>query len=77
MASEGQKGKRLLTNVIDFYANNDPARIWATAVDDKDLSKGYKGITFRNFANAINHASSWLKERSLAIAPSVRILRFS
>lgn len=78
MASEGQKGKRLLANVIDFYSSNDPTRVWATApVDDEDLSKGYKDITYEEYANAINHASWWLKEKSSATAPAVRIPRFS
>lgn len=78
MASEGLRGKRLLTKVIDFHASNDPNRVWATApVDDEDLLKGYKNITHREFANAINHASWWLNDRSSAIAPAVRILRFS
>jgi len=78
MASEGQKGKRLLANVIDFYAKNDPTRVWATApMDDEDLLKGYEDITYRDFANAINRASWWLSERSLVTAPSVRILPFS
>lgn len=78
MASEGQKGKRLLANVIDFYSSNDPTRVWATApVDDEDLSKGYKDITYKEFANAINHASWWLKGKSLATAPTVRIPQFS
>jgi len=74
MASEGQKGQRLLANVIDFYAESDPTRVWATApLDDEDLSKGYKDITYRDFANAINHASWWLDEKSAATALSVRV----
>ncbi len=78
MASEGQKGKRLLANVIDFYASSDPTRVWATApVDDEDLSKEYKNITYKEFANAVNHASWWLKERSSATAPAVSIPCFS
>lgn len=77
MASEGQKGQRLIANVIDFYASNDPTRVWATTpVDDEDLSKGYKDITYKEFANAINHASWWLNERSSVNSPSVRILRY-
>ena len=77
-AEEGQNGHRLLANVIEFHANSNPARVWATApVDDEDLTKGYRDITYRDFANAINHACWWLEGRTLATAPIVRISRSS
>lgn len=53
---------RLVVTQIDEYARVDPSRVWAALpVDDNDLSKGFKDVTYRELANAINHASSWLQ----------------
>ena len=72
MAHEGQKGQRLLASLIDAHATNDPGRLWATApVDDEDLTRGYRDITYRDLVYAINHASWWLKEETSNTAAAV------
>ncbi|PSN68711.1 acetyl-CoA synthetase-like protein [Corynespora cassiicola Philippines] len=54
-------GTRLLPSTIDEIAASDPDRVWACIPrDGSDISKGYKDITYRQFANAINHAAAWL-----------------
>lgn len=63
MDNNTQKGQRLLASVIDAHAINDPKKVWAVVpVNNEDLTKGYRDITYRKLATAINHAAWWLKE---------------
>ena len=58
-----ETGRRLITSLIDEIARDYPSRIWASIPkDNSNLSKGFRDITFKEFANAINHAAHWLKE---------------
>lgn len=53
-------GERILVSVIENRAN-DSGKPWVSApVDDKDLSKGYKDINFRQLNKYTNHAAQWL-----------------
>ena len=62
MASIIERGKRLLPVTLDTIALNQPHRPWISVpVNDADISKGFKDITFKHFANAINHAAAWLE----------------
>ncbi|KAH8676545.1 putative AMP-binding enzyme [Tricladium varicosporioides] len=57
----GSPGKRLLVATIDEIAKTQPERPWISVPrDDNDLSIGFRDITFKQFANAINHATAWL-----------------
>ncbi len=56
-------GERSILTVIDERAKQAPESPWVSIpVDERDLSKGWKDITFAEFANAINHAARWLDE---------------
>lgn len=62
MGSDEKYGNRLVAPLIDSYAATDPERVWASVPrDDHNLSRGFLDITYKQFANAINHASWWLK----------------
>lgn len=64
MTSTDQRGQRLLASLIDSYAVNEPGRTWASVpVDEEDLSKGFKDVTYKQFANAISCAAWWIKEK--------------
>ena len=77
MAFGGQKGQRLLASVIDAYAVNDPHRVWATApVDNENLTQGYRDISYKDFRNAIDRASWWLKGKTSSNAQRVRVLQW-
>ena len=55
-------GKRLLPVLIDQYAAEEPQRSWASIPKDvDDLSQGFREVTYRQLANAINKASWWLE----------------
>lgn len=65
MTSNKAYGKRLVASLINSYAANDPERVWASVPrDDHNLSRGFLDITYKQFANAINHASWWLKRNT-------------
>lgn len=56
-------GQRFLVSLIDQHAKVKPDDAWVSIpVDDEDLNKGYKDITWSQFANAINHAVKWLRQ---------------
>ena len=53
-------GYRLIASMIDYYAAEEPDRIYASIPRTEDLSDGLHDITYRQFGNAINRASWWL-----------------
>lgn len=63
MAGDEHSDRRLLVTLIDQYAVTEPSSVWGVMpLDEQDLSKGFRDITYENFANAINIAASWLQE---------------
>lgn len=59
--SDSSYGKRLIVSLIDQYSKEAPDRVWASAPQDEgNLTKGFKDITYRHLANAVNHAAWWL-----------------
>ncbi|KAI9869696.1 MAG: hypothetical protein M1830_005206 [Pleopsidium flavum] len=61
MSLKDAYGERLIASVIDYYAKKEPGRVWASVPRSEDLSKGFTDITYKQFANAINHACWWLE----------------
>ncbi|RLL96294.1 hypothetical protein CFD26_100885 [Aspergillus turcosus] len=58
-----QHGNRILFSAIEQRAKNDPDSSWVSApIDNNDLSRGYKEITFAEFNNAVDHAVHWLQQ---------------
>ncbi|KAI4716999.1 acetyl-CoA synthetase-like protein [Aureobasidium sp. EXF-10727] len=56
-------GTRLLPTLIDDVATTTPNRVYASIPrDDSDMSKGFKDITYADFARAIDALSWWLDE---------------
>ena len=69
-ASHSEVGTRLLINVVDSYALHDPSKVWASVpVDDDNLAHGFRDITYKEFANAVNHARWWMKENFTPARP--------
>jgi hypothetical protein len=63
MSREQDIGQRLLVTLIDQHAAAEPSPVWSVVPsDENDLSKGFQDITFRDLANAVNHAAIWLEE---------------
>lgn len=62
MTSESPRGNRVLPAIIDDHARVAPNKIYAVIpVNDDDLSQGFKDITYKQFANAVNVAAWWLE----------------
>ena len=54
-------GRHLIASKIDYYATEAPDKICASIAVGKDLSEGFLDVTYGQSANAIDHASWWLK----------------
>lgn len=54
-------GQRILPQVVDFYAQTDPSRVYAFIPNsNNDLSRGFSGVTMAKLAAMVNHLSWWL-----------------
>lgn len=63
MATKTQVGCRLLVTLIDQYAATVSPSVWAVIpVNEDDLSQGFREITYREFANAINVTTAWMQD---------------
>jgi hypothetical protein len=71
-------GERLIGTLIDEYALNDPDRVWASMpVDNNELTRGFHNITYRQFANGVNHATWWLKEQLTAQGNDIETIAYA
>lgn len=50
-------GKRLLVNVVDERAENEPDREWVSIPRSSDPKDGWKKITYQQAANAVNRVA--------------------
>lgn len=54
-------GHRHLIQLLDHYAKTEPDRAYLSIpVDQKDLSAGFKDVSYGAFANAVDHCVHWL-----------------
>ena len=60
MPSGGAYGERLLPQVIDAYAKNDPDRIYALVPHSADVTQGFRKITMKDLASAVNRIAWWI-----------------
>jgi acyl-CoA synthetase (AMP-forming)/AMP-acid ligase II len=61
-ASFPDAAHRLIPNVVDELARDDPDRIVYELADADDVTKPFEKITARRYANAINRAAKWLQD---------------
>lgn len=59
----GPYGRRLYVNVVDETAKANPDGTWIYAPRSSDPKDGWKPITWRQHANAVNRTASWLVEK--------------
>lgn len=53
--------RRLLPAAIEYRAEHDPERVWGyLAKSDVDVTKGFRSVTYRDLAKAIDAAAWWL-----------------
>ena len=57
-------GKQLLNNVVDRIARVTPDLVYAELPKSSvDLSQGFRQVTYRQFANAIDGIAWWLRDK--------------
>ncbi|KAE8133478.1 hypothetical protein BDV38DRAFT_274310 [Aspergillus pseudotamarii] len=58
-----EHGKRILASVVETRARDGPGSTWVSVpIDNEDLSRGFKDVSFQRLNNAANHAARWLSE---------------
>lgn len=61
MSTSNVVGARLIVSTIDHWAAVDPDRVYASIpANNNNLAEGFLNVTYKQLANAINHASWWL-----------------
>lgn len=63
MGWESAIGSRLITSLVDYYAEQEQKKVWASVPKGDVVSDGFVDITYEQFANAVNHASWWLESQ--------------
>ena len=66
-------GKRLLPAVVDEIAAIDPDRVFASIPETSNIIDGFKDISYRDYARAVNSCAWWLK-RELGEQPEPQVL---
>lgn len=60
----GPIGERLVVQVVDDLARRTPDRIYATVTKSRyDLTDGFRDITIKQLANAVNSSSWFIHDR--------------
>ena len=55
--------EQLFPSLIDRYAEEEPQKVWLEMpIDDDDLSKGFRPVTYSQLATLVDNAAHWLDE---------------
>jgi hypothetical protein len=60
--SESDYGHRLIPQVIDASADEDPARLVGMITKSTDVSQGFNTVTIGNVAHAVNYMPFWMEK---------------
>ena len=55
-------GRRLIPHLIDERAQNGWEQPFTSIPRSSDPSDGFRDISYRQFANAINHCARWMQQ---------------
>ena len=61
--AEPAYGKRLIAHTVDDLAAREPDRVWATIPLGPEISDGFRDITVKQLANAVNSVAWWLESK--------------
>lgn len=61
--SQPSFGSRLLPQVVDDLAINDPERVFATISSSSNLEAGFRNVTMKEVASAVDALTWWLEGR--------------
>ncbi|KAJ5232385.1 hypothetical protein N7468_005341 [Penicillium chermesinum] len=60
--AEENRGRRLLPHVVDYYAHQEPDRVFAAISTSESVPNGFEDITMKAMASAVNHMAWWLSK---------------
>lgn len=63
-APGGPYGERLLPQIVDALASSNPTRVYASVPRTANVADGFRDVTMKDLANAINTVA-WMLERTL------------
>ena len=49
--------------MIDYYAVDSPDKVYASIPRSQDICEGFRDVTYKQLANAIDHAAWWLDDQ--------------
>jgi hypothetical protein len=63
VSSEPAYGKRLIAHTVDDLAAREPDRVWATIPLGPEISDGFRDITVKQLASAVNSVAWWIESK--------------
>ncbi|KAJ5722466.1 AMP dependent ligase/synthetase [Penicillium malachiteum] len=61
-------GQRLLPQVIDYHAHENPTHIFASVPRTENVADGFRDIDMKTLATAVDAMAWWLDDRSKEIS---------
>lgn len=68
-------GQRLIPTLIDSIADSDPKRLFVSVARSKDLSDGFRDVTYQGFSRAVDRCSRWM-ERQLGRSQNFKTITY-
>lgn len=63
MSTSTEYGKRLIPQILDSVASAEPGRIIYSVATSPDISHGFRHISARTFAKAVDKTTWWLRNQ--------------
>ncbi|RAK99767.1 acetyl-CoA synthetase-like protein [Aspergillus ibericus CBS 121593] len=54
------RGQRLLPDIVDYFAHEEPDRVFAAIPKSRNVADGFRDINMRMLATAVNHMAGWV-----------------
>ncbi|GLA42695.1 hypothetical protein AnigIFM63309_011243 [Aspergillus niger] len=77
--AEKYRGKRLLPHVIDYFARQEPERVFACISMSSDFADGFRDVTMQDMAAAVNRMARCTEQtfrRALHFQPRQKVLAY-
>lgn len=68
-------GERLLPQVVDYHASKTPNRIYGSYAITHDISQGFRNVTMKEMASAVNGLAWWIHD-SIGTSKSFETLAY-
>ena len=61
MAPSSDYGRRLIPQILDTLAAEEPERVIYSLAKSSDISQGFREVTARSFVQAVDKTAWWLR----------------